>query len=60
MESDKKFIVTKSEIVADKLSALGLRLFSKDNDTFIFENAPNKQYSTDVVTDVVFTNRVFL
>lgn len=55
-----KFLVTQNKDSADKLKDLGYKLFSCNNNTYIFENSPNKHFSKKDVADVLMTNRVFL
>lgn len=60
MNSMKKFIITQDEKTAEKLKNLGFNLFSKNNNTFIFENVSDKKSSIEDIGKIVFTNRVFL
>lgn len=54
------FLITKNKDSAEKLKDLGYKLFSYDNNTFVFEDSPNKHFSKEDVPDVLKTNRVFL
>ena len=54
------FLITKNEESAQKLKDLGYKLFSFNNNTYVFENKPNAHFSKEEVPYVLATNRVCL
>ena len=55
-----KFVLTKSNLVADVLKQSGFTLVSHQNDTWTFMNDGRHTFSQDEKKEAVFTDKLFL
>lgn len=54
------FIMTKNKDTAQKLTANGYQLFSKNDDLYIFVNDICNLFAQSDKLDLVFTNNIFI
>lgn len=57
---EKKFIITKSNLVADMLKHSGYTLVSQQGEMWTFMNNGKHTFSQDEKKDAVFTDKIFL
>ena len=57
---EKKFIITKSNLVADMLKHSGYTLVSQQGEMWTFMNNGKHTFSQDDKKEMVFSNKLFL
>ena len=60
IEMEKRFVITKSDMVADVLKKGGFTLVSHQGDTWTFLNDGNHSFSKEDKKEVTYSNKLFI